>query len=294
MGHSRKARPAGRRGRRRRTAPRRGRTSTVTTVTSVALVAAAAVAVSAYRNPLAASSRPASAPSHIHRSTASPGRPGPGATTAQASPNVSATATRPAPSASSSTISIPAKGPGVFTTAPAAGRRVGAGATVRRYRVEVEDGIALSAQQAAHEIAGILADPRGWTADGIDSFQLTGSGPYDFAVKIATPGTVDAICGAAGLDTGGEVNCDVGEDVVVNLKRWVLGSPKFDGPLHEYHALIINHEVGHRIGHGHETCPGPGRPAPVMMQQIKGLKGCIANAWPYDSRGRYLSGPAAP
>lgn len=165
---------------------------------------------------------------------------------------------------------------------------------MRRYRVEVEDGIALPAQQAAREISGILADPRGWTADGVDSFQLTSSGPYDFTVKIATPATVDAICGAAGLDTGGEVNCDVGKDVVVNLKRWVLGSPEFDGPLHGYHALIINHEVGHRLGHGHETCPGRGHPAPVMMQQIKGLKGCVANAWPYDGKGRYLSGPAVP
>ncbi|MGW7571648.1 DUF3152 domain-containing protein, partial [Streptomyces tendae] len=38
-------------------------------------------------------------------------------------------------------------------------------------------------------------------------------------------------------------------------------------------------------------CLGAGRPAPVMMQQIKGLKGCVANAWPFDADGRYLGGP---
>ncbi|MFC4034505.1 DUF3152 domain-containing protein [Streptomyces polygonati] len=187
---------------------------------------------------------------------------------------------------------VPTAGTGRFSTAHASGAASGHG-RVRRYKVEVEGGIDLSATDAAHEIASILADPRGWTADGHDAFRLVDSGPVDFVIKVATPDTVDAICGAAGLLTGGEVNCDVGATVVVNLKRWELGSPEFDGPIHDYRALIINHEVGHRIGHGHEGCPGPGKLAPVMMQQIKGLHGCVANAWPYDRQGHYISGPPA-
>ncbi|MGC9535439.1 DUF3152 domain-containing protein [Streptomyces sp. UG1] len=198
------------------------------------------------------------------------------------------------PSPTTGTIDIPATGPGTFTTAQADGSAVGTGGRVRRYKVMVEGGIDVSASAAAEEISAVLADRRGWTRDGVNSFQLVSSGSYDFVVKIATPGTVDRICGAAGLLTRGEVNCSVGTDVVVNLKRWVLGSPEFDGPIGEYRALIINHEVGHRIGHGHEGCPGPGRPAPAMMQQIKGLDGCVANAWPYDRDGRYLGGPAVP
>ncbi|MFD4765526.1 DUF3152 domain-containing protein [Streptomyces niveus] len=189
-------------------------------------------------------------------------------------------------------IPIPDNGPGTFTTARSAGSPVGSGATVRRYKVQVEEGIELSERDAAVEIETILAHPRGWTADGRNSFQLVGSGPSDFDVKIATPGTVDRICGAAGLLTRGEVNCTVGRTVVVNLKRWVLGSDQFDGPVTEYRALIINHEVGHRLGRGHITCGGEGEPAPAMMQQIKGLYGCVANAWPYAEDGRYITGPA--
>ncbi|MBC9713066.1 DUF3152 domain-containing protein [Streptomyces sp. TRM66268-LWL] len=200
----------------------------------------------------------------------------------------------PSPSPSSTRIDVPAVGPGTFRTAQADSSVVGEGARVRRYKVVVEDGIAIDPGAAADEVAAILGDERGWTEDGVNSFRLVGSGSYDFVVKIATPGTVDRICGAAGLLTRGEVNCSVGTDVVVNLKRWVLGSPEFAGPIGEYRALIVNHEVGHRIGHGHETCPGPGRPAPAMMQQIKGLQGCVANAWPYDGSGKYLGGPSVP
>ncbi|MEV6796063.1 DUF3152 domain-containing protein [Streptomyces sp. NPDC051320] len=184
-------------------------------------------------------------------------------------------------------------GNGRFVTAAAAGKSVGKG-MVRRYKVQVEEGADVSAGEAAREIEYILADPRGWTADGHDAFQLVADGPYDFEVKIASPATVDKICGAADLDTHGEVNCDVGDQVLVNLKRWDTGSPEFTGPVREYRALIINHEVGHRIGHGHEACPGPGKPAPAMMQQIYGLHGCVANAWPYDSHGTYLGGPQVP
>ncbi|NJP47152.1 DUF3152 domain-containing protein [Streptomyces sp. PRB2-1] len=212
------------------------------------------------------------------------GTPTTGRTSRSAAPTTSPT---PAPT------SVPQHGSGSFSTAKANGTASGRG-IIRRYKVEVEGGITLSATDAAHEIADILANPRGWTADGHDGFQLVSSGHADFVIKIATPDTVDRICGAAGLLTRGEVNCDVGPTVVVNLKRWMLGSPEFDGPIDGYRALIINHEVGHRIGHHHEGCPGPGKPAPVMMQQIKGLKGCVANQWPYDAKGHYISGPPVP
>ncbi|MGW0459115.1 DUF3152 domain-containing protein [Streptomyces tendae] len=281
---------------RRRGRARRGPARAVLALAAlgaVVLTAGAAVAYWRDTRPPVTDDQAADVADALDASTRTPApSPSPSASPSpKSSPSPSAS---PSASPSPSTIAIPATGPGTFVTAQADGTTVGTGSRVRRYKVLVEEGIDVRPSAAAAEIAEVLADDRGWTRDGTNSFRLVSSGSYDFVVKIATPGTVDEICGAAGLLTRGEVNCSVGTDVVVNLKRWVLGSPEFDGPIHEYRALIVNHEVGHRIGHGHETCPGAGRPAPAMMQQIKGLKGCVANAWPYDEDGAYLGGPSVP
>ncbi|MFK0158731.1 DUF3152 domain-containing protein [Streptomyces sp. NPDC090493] len=217
----------------------------------------------------------ATGPAHGSRSPS----PGPASDSASPGPRTS-----PTPR-------IPATGPGTFVTATGGSTRVGSG-TLLRFRVEVENGTGLATADVARQVEHILADPRGWTADGHSAFQRVSSGPADFVVRVATPGTVDRVCGKYGLDTGGEVNCNVADQVMVNLRRWLLATPVYAHRVKDYRALIINHEVGHFLGHGHVGCPGPGQPAPVMMQQIKGMHGCLPNVWPYDGQGRYLTGPA--
>ncbi|OIK24704.1 hypothetical protein VT52_025740 [Streptomyces malaysiense] len=205
----------------------------------------------------------------------------------RSTPGSTASASRPpAPS-------IPTSGAGTFTTASGTGAKAGRGKTLR-YRVDIEDGLSLSAAGVAAQVERILADRRGWTANGTSAFQRVSGGPTDFAVRVATPRTVDDICGQYGLDTGGELNCNVGGQVMVNVKRWLLATPVYAKDVTVYRALIINHEVGHFLGHGHVGCPGRGKPAPVMMQQIKGMHGCVPNVWPYDTHGRYITGPALP
>lgn len=197
----------------------------------------------------------------------------------------------PAPTASAP--ATPAR-PGVFTASTASGTAQGKGPALR-WRIEVEEGSGVDPDSAARAVEKILGDPRGWTRDPAYGFQLVGAGqPVDFTVKIATPTTTDRLCEVVTPELIGETNCRAGHTVVVNLKRWQEGSPQFNGPVEEYRALIVNHEVGHEIGREHETCPGPGKPAPAMMQQIKGLLGCTSNAWPFDADGTYLSGPRVP
>ncbi|WP_189878648.1 DUF3152 domain-containing protein [Streptomyces bluensis] len=229
------------------------------------------------------------------RPTSAPSRPAPGPT-GTSSPSATATtspSTSPDTSSSPSPIDIPSTGPGTFTTASGGSDKVGRGRTLR-YQVDVEKGIALSAEDVAEEVERILGDSRGWTSDGQSAFQRVSGGATDFVVRVATPGTVDAICGKSGLNTRGEVNCRVGADVMVNLKRWELATPVYAEDVTAYRALIINHEVGHFLGHGHVGCPGRGKPAPAMMQQIKGMNGCAPNVWPYDEDGQLITGPAVP
>ncbi|MBT2397058.1 DUF3152 domain-containing protein [Streptomyces sp. ISL-100] len=241
---------------------------------------AAGGSVQARATPSSPAPRTSPAASPKARASASP----------KASPSLKPSRTATA-TASTPPPAVPASGPGTFTVARAGASTTGGGS---RYRVEVEDGIGVDPDKAAEDIAGILADPRGWAYDGTHSFRQVADDSAGLVIRVATPATTDRLCGSYGLNTHGEVNCRGGEKVMVNLKRWQLGSPQFDGPVSEYRALIINHEVGHWLGRGHETCPGPGRPAPAMMQQIKGLQGCVANAWPYDENGRYLGGPSVP
>ncbi|MFD3537415.1 DUF3152 domain-containing protein [Streptomyces sp. NPDC058664] len=218
--------------------------------------------------------------------------PTPRPTTAKPKPRPTPSAKpKPKPKPTPKKTTVPQSGTGTFTTAQASGEPVGDSGVLRRYRVQVEDGVDLSARETAAEIQRILAHPRGWAAHGRGRFQLV-SENADFVIRIATPDTADALCARQGLNTRGELNCETTDGVVVNLKRWMIGSPTFAGPAAEYRHLIINHEVGHEIGiRQHMGCPGPGKLAPAMMQQIKGLNGCRSNAYPYDEDGSYITGP---
>lgn len=139
-----------------------------------------------------------------------------------------------------------------------------------------------------------LDDPKSWIAGGIQFQQVGASDSAQFTVWLASPSTAYSVCINGGIDirVGGVpyTSCRVGNNVVLNSSRYLNAVSGY--PLDPYRQYMVNHEVGHRLGHGHELCPGAGQPAPVMQQQTLGLHGCTANSWPYLNGVRY-AGPAA-
>ncbi len=166
---------------------------------------------------------------------------------------------------------------GTFVTAPGGSPAVGPG-PVQRYRVEVEEGTGVDVEAFAAHVDRILADPRGWTtADGV-GLQRVSDGSAELSVRLATPHTTDVLCFP--LDTAGEASCGQNAMAVLNLERWQVGADPAKLDLEDYRAYLVTHEFGHLLGHRHVGCPGPGLPAPTMMQQTYSIGDCAPNPWP--------------
>ena len=155
---------------------------------------------------------------------------------------------------------------------------------LKRFIVELEDGIEVDGPGFATAVEQTLGDPRSWGNGGKMSFQRVGAaeaaaGSFDFKVTLVSPGHMETYC--PGVGTGGYTSCRYGDRAVINLARWATAVPDYQGDIATYRLYVINHEVGHVLGYGHEMCPGAGQVAPVMQQQTLGLQGCVKNAWPF-------------
>jgi hypothetical protein len=148
-----------------------------------------------------------------------------------------------------------------------------------RYALEVEEGLSVDADDVASAVSGVLEDDRGWqTRADVDFVPVAMAQQADFVVTLASPGLTDRLC--APLRTNGRLSCRRDRRVVLNAWRWEHGADGYGADIGQYRTYLVNHEVGHALGHPHARCPGPGKPAPVMAQQTISLSGCVANPWP--------------
>jgi len=150
------------------------------------------------------------------------------------------------------------------------------GSPMIRFSVEVGDGVDLERDELARFVVDTLGDGRSWIRRGA-GFELVDEGG-DVTIIVALPDRVDELC--APLQTNGRFSCARNGWIAFNSLRWFGATDDWPADLETYRRYLVNHEVGHYIvGPGHESCPGAGELAPVMMQQTKGLDGCVANGW---------------
>lgn len=123
-----------------------------------------------------------------------------------------------------------------------------------------------------------LNDSRGWTRLGVSFSEVESGGEFTVFLSEASQMTTFS---ANGCDT--TYSCNVGRAVIINQDRWVGSTPSWSGAgrdLASYRQMVINHETGHWLGHGHRYCGGAGQSAPVMQQQSMDMQGCTTNSWP--------------
>jgi len=176
--------------------------------------------------------------------------------------------------------------PGTWQFANGSGPVWGTAGPVYSFRVAVESGLPVSVSEFTGVVDGALGDWRSWAGAGtLRMVRVPGSSASNFTVYLAKPWTAYSLCLGVNVDIliGGVpyTSCQAGAAIVINADRYLGGARAFTGSLTIYRQYAINHEVGHRLGRAHVSCPGAGQLAPVMQQQTLGMQGCAPNPWPY-------------
>ncbi|MEV0019202.1 DUF3152 domain-containing protein [Streptomyces tendae] len=184
-------------------------------------------------------------------------------------------------------LSATLKASGKFDAIPGIAKGTGKGERYT-YRIDVEQGLGLDGELFAEAVQKTLNDDRSWAHNGARTFERIESGQPSFVITLASPGTTAEWCAKSGLDTTEDnVSCDSAatQRVMINAYRWAQGAAPYGDAIHAYRQMLINHEVGHRIGYNHVTCDKDGELAPVMQQQTKFVDhdgiDCRPNAWAY-------------
>ena len=165
---------------------------------------------------------------------------------------------------------------GADTSADGGGRSSNSTLT---YSIATRGHIDTDLAQFRQSVQKTLADPRGWSLNNQITFREVAAGG-DFTIWVSESKMMSSFS----MGCGAEWNCREGRNVIVNDKRWLLGSPTLDLSIDRYRSLIINHELGHWLGLQHTSCATSGGKASVMQQQSMagGLGQCTANEWPLE------------
>lgn len=135
----------------------------------------------------------------------------------------------------------------------------------------------------ANTIYRSLNDTQGWPRAGV-VFTQGDESTCTITITLAQAEEVPSFSSYCST----EYSCRVGDDVIINNTRWHHGVDHWlenGKTLAQYRSMVLNHEVGHALGHmDNETpCGGEGQAAPLMQEQSMFLHECTPNQYPLDS-----------
>lgn len=149
------------------------------------------------------------------------------------------------------------------------------------YQVVTWGSVVADVEDFKSKVAETLKDKRGWSQ--IVTFKEVTTNP-DVYLILSDAASLDATPGCSG-----DLSCTTwSNQVIINDLRWREGteaSRSAGMSTRDYQHMVINHEMGHWLGHyAHIEGCDAGGPAPIMLQQSTGLRGCDSfNAWPLQS-----------
>ncbi len=157
------------------------------------------------------------------------------------------------------------------------------GNTTVSYDVMTRGIITTSLSEFKSQANQTLNDSRGWARLGVKFLEVASNGSFTLVLSQASqvPSFNYSVCSSFW-------SCQVGRYVIINQDRWLGATDSWNqagGSLRDYRHMVVNHETGHWLGHGHNNngCSVAGQLAPVMQQQSMDLRGCNFNPWPLNS-----------
>jgi hypothetical protein len=148
------------------------------------------------------------------------------------------------------------------------------------YDVTTRGAITSNVAEFRQHANATLNDGRGWARMNVVFKEVASGGQFTLVLAEASQlPTFSSGCSS-------EYSCRAGRYVVINQTRWQSATSSWNkggGSLRDYRHMVVNHEVGHWLGHDHESCRSAGSPAAVMQQQSIDLQGCSFNPWPLAS-----------
>lgn len=149
------------------------------------------------------------------------------------------------------------------------------------YQVATKGTVTANVDEFTAQVGQTLNSFDGWARLGIRFVKVSEGGQFTVWLSEASQVPTFSPTGCDAI-----VSCRVGNNVVINETRWVNGADSWNaagGSLRDYRHMVVNHETGHWLGHGHEVCGGAGQAAHVMQQQTLDMQGCKPNPWPLAS-----------